>query len=243
MSSDVIKVISGVVDVLEILHKLTIGIRVERFEVKNLNRIAGIWEVGKYRTENLIFTTGAFSIPFIEPYLQTRPIWGERIDIRTSNKIEQSHHRKISISPTIRNTVRIGATHHRGVLEKKIERKDLEKLLQDGQKFVTLKDAKIVKHYGGVRSGSIDYFPIFGRVVNSLQTVKKFPQIRHGRAYPPEEYEYYKNLYIFTGLGGYGFSLAPYLAYIFTRNLETGKEMGRYIEPYRLFQRWIKKRK
>jgi tRNA 5-methylaminomethyl-2-thiouridine biosynthesis bifunctional protein len=243
INDEIVKSISAIVDTEDILLNLTKDIRVEQIDVKNIERVGEKWIVDKFEGKNIFLTTGAFPSLVEEPYLKIRPIWGQRVDIETSTKLGESHHKNISISPEIRGRVRIGATHHRYILNRDIDYSESEQLVEEAKGVVDFKEAKIVQHYGGARSGSTDYFPILGRVVNSSETVQKFPQIRHGRAYPPEEYIYYKNLYLFTGLGGYGYSLAPYLASKFVENLELGKEMGKSIEPYRFFKRWVKKRK
>ena len=55
------------------------------------------------------------------------------------------------------------------------------------------------------------------------------------------EYEYYPNLYMINGNGGYGFVLAPYLANILTQHLLSAKKISDRMSPARFFHRWAKK--
>lgn len=194
-----------------------------------------------YSTKNIILSTGAFPQIIKEPYLNIRPVWGERLDIESSSNLSESYHKDISISQTVNGKIRIGATHHRDILERVSDEIEKDNLIFEAKKMVLLKNSKIVKSYSGVRSASFDYFPIFGKLVDSEKTIQKFPQIKNGRKYPESEYIFYKNLSIFTGLGGYGFSLAPYLAKIFVDNFENKIQFPNNFEPHRFFSRWVKK--
>ncbi|MDR0467308.1 MAG: hypothetical protein LBG67_00480, partial [Campylobacteraceae bacterium] len=64
----------------------------------------------------------------------------------------------------------------------------------------------------GFRSSTTDYFPIVSEVINSKETLKKFPEIFHGVRVDEEKFIFHKNLWLHTGHGARGFVLAPYTA-------------------------------
>jgi tRNA 5-methylaminomethyl-2-thiouridine biosynthesis bifunctional protein len=242
IDGDITKVVSGVVDATLILKAMTKGIRVYETNVEELKRVSGVWNLNGHKGRKIIFATGAFPFPIYEPYIQIRPIWGQRIDVHSQTKTRLIQHNEVSISQSIWGIHRIGATHHRNVFSKEVSYEESDKLLQKALKIVNLEEAVISKTYSGTRSASTDFFPILGKIVNSNETKQKFPQIRNGRAYSHEDYVYYKNIYLFTGFGGHGFTLAPYLSYKFIKNLKSGKEfLDDFVEPHRFFTRWVKK--
>jgi tRNA 5-methylaminomethyl-2-thiouridine biosynthesis bifunctional protein len=242
IDGDILKVISGVVDAKPILHEFTKSTHYFEVNVEELKKISGVWNLGGVEGRKIIFATGAFPFPINEKYIQIRPIWGQRIDVHSPTKNRLIQHNKVSISQNILGMHRIGATHHRNVLHKEISQEESEELLKKALDVIDLEEHVISKTYSGVRSASTDYFPILGKIVNSVETMQKFPQIRNGRAYPHEEYIYYKNIYLFSGFGGHGFTLAPYLSYKFVQNLKSGKEfLDNFIEPHRFFTRWVKR--
>jgi len=189
-----------------------------------------------------MLSTGAFPQILKEPYLNIRPVWGERLDIQSSTELLESYHKDISISQTVNGNIRIGATHYRNILKRTPDDVERKNLILEAKTMVDLDDIKIVKTYSGVRSASLDYFPIFGKIVDSKKTILKVPQIKNGRKYSDLEYIYHKNIYLFSGLGGYGFSLAPYLANKFVEKFEKKLPFPKNIEPYRFFTRWVKKK-
>jgi len=236
------RVSGAVVDADGILKSFTDEVDIKFLKVSDIKFLNGSWRVEGIDGKYLILATGAFPLLIDEPYLRIRPVWGERLDIYSDRVLQESYHKDISISQTVNGVIRVGATHFRGVLERESNPKEREELLREANSIVKLTNSKIVKSYSGVRSASFDFFPILGRVVKSKETIEKFPQIRNGRKYNPNEYIFHRNLFLFTGVGGYGFSLAPYLANIFVDRFENGEMMDNNIEPYRFFSRWVKKR-
>jgi len=195
-----------------------------------------------FKTENLILCTGHKLKELInEPYLDLRELWGQRIDISTNLKFEHNYHKKCSLSKTYfskkinQNIVSIGATHHRftsndekntflkdqanlknlcknEILYKKGLNKDLDTLISRAKEIAPLRDIKILDTFVGARACSFDYFPFLGEIISSKNTLKVHKNIKNGLQVPKEKLEYHKNLFVFNGLGGRGFVLAPYLA-------------------------------
>jgi len=219
------------------LQNFTKNIDVKFSKVSEITENENIWKVNNCFAKNVILSTGAFPQILQEPYLKIRPVWGERLDISSNSILKESFHKDISISQTVQGKIRIGATHFRNILERTADEVERENLILEAKNMVNLESVKILKIYSGVRSASFDYFPIFGKMVDSNKTIAKLPQIINGRKYPNSEYHYYKNLHIFSGLGGYGFSIAPYLANLFSENIEIPNS----VKPHRFFSRWVKK--
>lgn len=238
-----LKLHGAVADANDILKSFSKNIDLEFFKVSDIEFLENhqIWRVENLFAKSIIIATGAFGTIFDEPYLNIRPVWGERLDILSSTILEESFHKNISVSQTINGKIRVGATHFREVLNRESLESEKAELLKEAENIVKLKDVKILTSISGVRSASRDYFPIVGKVVDSEKTIEKFPQIQNGRKYDYRQYIYYKNLYFFSGLGGYGFSLAPYLAKKLVANMETGEMFDRDLEPYRFFERWVKR--
>ncbi|HIO71260.1 MAG TPA: FAD-dependent oxidoreductase [Campylobacterales bacterium] len=227
----------AVVDADEVLESMGRNIDIAFSRISKIEETSNGWRIEDIESRNLILATGAFPTLVDEPYIKVRPVWGERIDITSDRYLNNSYHDEISISQTINGKIRIGATHFRNILHRDSSILEQEKLLNRAKKIVDLGNTSIVGSYSGVRSASHDYFPIFGKVVNSQKTIEKFPNIVHGKKYREDEYIYYPNLYIWTGLGGYGFSLAPYLSSLFLSN-----RLPAIVQPHRRFSRWVRKR-
>jgi len=93
----------------------------------------------------------------------------------------------------------------------------------------------------GLRSGSNDYLPMLGSLVDAAATLQIYPHIRHGQNVDPNEYSYYPNLTMINGSGGYGFVLAPYLAKKLKEYLVDHIPVNSALSPSRFFPRWAKK--
>jgi tRNA U-34 5-methylaminomethyl-2-thiouridine biosynthesis protein MnmC len=202
----------------------------------------------KYKTKNIIITTGYCTRLIDENYFNIRAVWGQRIDIKTSTCISFNYHKACSVSASKfidknTNLVSIGATHHRFVKEKKTNKEDTQHLLDLANDIIKLDNVEVVKEIAGARASSVDYFPMVGEVVDSKMTLDKFPYIKKGSKVPIENYICYNNFYALNGLGGRGFVLAPYLAKILVQNLFDKKDIPTNIKPHRLFTRWARKQK
>jgi len=221
------------------------------------------------QTTNLILTTGA-DITLInhEDYFNIRPVWGQRIDIETSTQVKHNYHKNCSISSSqeISNDkyqVTIGATHNiyncdhkvcsyclkipnisdrrRFTCDNASIQEDTEKLLKSSKQIMELKDIKVLNTKIGARASSVDYLPMVGELINSEQTLEKYPYIKKGSKVPTKDFVRYKNLYVLNGVGGRGFVLSPYLAKQLVDNILEDKEIDENITTNRLFQRWARR--
>jgi tRNA 5-methylaminomethyl-2-thiouridine biosynthesis bifunctional protein len=207
------------------------------------------WHCGNLQSSHLVLAIGAY--PKILPidYVGLRGIWGHRIDITTSSNVPHIFHQYVSISPTMKEgIVAIGATHdvHYSPFDLNTSY-DLEagrtQLLSNAAKMLKLNNINIKNDYMGLRSGSNDYLPMLGPLVDSQATLALHPHLQHGKATDPKEFIYYPHLTMINGSGGYGFVLAPYLAKRLKEYLVEAIPMDEKISPSRFFSRWAKRKK
>lgn len=240
---------SAVVDARSACVKLAEGIDFYVQDVQSPFFTDKAWHCGDLTSSKIILTIGAY--PKILPidYVGLRGIWGHRIDITTSTDIPHIFHHFVSISPTIKEgIVAIGATHdvHYSPFNTDATY-DIASgraiLLDNASKTLKLNNINIVKDYMGLRSGSNDYMPMLGRLVNSKETLLSHPHLQHGKAVDSKEFSYYPNLIMMNGSGGYGFVLAPYLAKRLKEYLVDQIPLDEAISPSRYFPRWAKRKK
>ncbi len=217
------------------------------YEVENYEYKDDIWIIdSKLKAKNLILTNGASINLIDELYFNIRAVWGQRIDIETSTCITHNYHKECSVSKSFKkdkhtNIVSIGATHHRDVLDKPINKDDTEELLRKANDIVKLENVKVIKEVAGARASSIDYFPIVGELIDSKKTIDEFPYLKNGTNVNSQRFTKYKKIFILNGVGGRGFVLAPYLARQLVDFIHKEKDIDENIKPDRLFKRWVRK--
>jgi tRNA 5-methylaminomethyl-2-thiouridine biosynthesis bifunctional protein len=89
-----------------------------------------------------------------------------------------------------------------------------------------------------MRSGSKDYFPLVGKVIDVPFMLENYPAIMRGSK---PEMKYIDHLYVSNGLGGRGFVFAPLMAKILAECIVEGKEIDASVDPDRLFLKWCRK--
>lgn len=237
----------AVVDAVGVCHTLSRGIDFYPYKVDSLEHTDGMWNVGKLRAKHVVLAIGAYPKLVDIPYLTLRGIWGHRIDVETTSDVPCIVHHHVSISPTNNQTIAIGATHdvHFSPFENTPYDVDTGRaeLLERASKTLKLDNIKVLKDYMGLRSGSNDYLPLLGALVDARATIELHPQLRYGRAVSDQKYVYYPNLMMINGSGGYGFVLAPYLARRLSTYLAEGKAIDTQLQPSRFFTRWVKSKK
>ena len=237
--------IGSIVDTYNICKILTRDIKkFLNYEVKTIKFKDDIWILNnEIKTKNLILTTGADIKLLQEKYLVIRPVFGQRIDIKTSTIIKQNYHKACSISRSKNGIVSIGATYCRDILTRNISSSDTKELLNKANDIIKLENIEIIKELTGARASSIDYLPIIGLIVNSNKTLKKFPYLKHGVNILSSELKFYKNLFILNGIGSKGFIFAPYLAHILVNFIIDNKKIDENLTTIRLFRKWVKRQK
>lgn len=227
----------AVVDASAVCRALAEGIDVCVERVESLEWNEGMWKVGDVFAKHVVLAIGAYPKLFDLPYLRLRSIWGHRIDVRTSTRIPSILHHHVSISPTSEEgIVAIGATHNVHFSPFGDETYDVEsgraELIAKASNTLILKDIEVLRDYTGLRSGSNDYMPILGPLVDAQRSLSD----REGKIH------YYPNLTMINGSGGYGFVLAPYLAEQLARHVSKGDPIDTELLPERFYKRWLKNR-
>jgi tRNA 5-methylaminomethyl-2-thiouridine biosynthesis bifunctional protein len=216
-------------------------------EVISLVYDDGFWLINDtYKAKDVLLATGAYKSVIAEEYIGIRGIWGHRINIKTSTKNEYALHQDISISPSVDGVLAIGATHdvhyHPQTTKEPYDmQKGREELIETALKSIELKDIQVIKDFTGLRSGSSDYMPIVGRVVDSMESLKTCKQNINKKKPDYEEFTYYPNLYMLNGNGGYGFVLAPYIAKMLSEVILKEKKIDDRLSPARFFVRWARR--
>lgn len=236
----------AVVDAQGVCNALAEGIDFYRQEVQSLRYDEGVWNVGEMRGSHIVLAIGAYPKILPIPYLTLRGIWGHRIDIETTTYLPTILHHYVSISPTSQqNIMAIGATHNVHYSPSDSEPYNVEEgrkeLLEKASKTLKLNNIKIVRDYAGLRSGSNDYLPMLGSLVDAQATLNLHPQLKNGRAVAPSSFITYPHLTMINGSGGYGFVLAPYLALRLKEYLVDKKPLDERLSPGRFFPRWAKR--
>lgn len=239
---------SGIVDAPKMCRALAAEATFVKEEITSLEYIGGLWQAGSVTARHVVLATGAY-IPVIrEPYMNVRAIWGHRIDIKTSSSIPYIIHHQVSLAPTdAKGCSAIGATHnvhyHPQLSDEEYDtQQGRAELIAKATGSVRLEDIEVLADYTGLRSGSNDYYPIVGRLVDSARSLQACPELLKGAKNPAETLEYYPDLYMINGSGGYGFVLAPYLAERLAAMITGGSEPDAALAPSRFFYRWAKRR-
>lgn len=237
---------SAVINARGVCEALADGVDFFQQKVDTLNEELDGWSINGIRGNHLILCIGAY--PKILPidYVGIRGIWGHRIDVKSTTIPSCILHHFVSISPTLsRDILAIGATHDVHFSPFETLAYDIEKgrseLLEKASQTLKLDNIKIVRDYTGLRSGSSDYLPMLGSLVNAKASLALHPHLSHGKAVDPKEYHYYPNLTMVNGSGGYGFVLAPYLAKRLKEHLVDKKPLDERLSPARFFPRWAKR--
>jgi len=236
----------AIVDAQGVCKALAQGVDFYERKVESLKQEENGWSVGDLRGAHIVLSIGAYPKIIPIPYLTLRGIWGHRIDIETTTKLPSILHHFVSISPTSKEGIMaIGATHdvHFSPFGSSIYEveKGRAELLEKASKTLKLECIKILRDYTGLRSGSNDYLPMLGSLVDATATLALHPHLRHGKAVSSSEYVYYHNITMINGSGGYGFVLAPYLAKRLKEYLLEGKLLDERLSPSRFFPRWAKR--
>lgn len=211
-------------------------------KINNIEYKEGVWILDKkIYTKNLILATGIDTELIDQFYINIRAVWGRRIDIQTSTKIDYNYHKECSLAKSNNGITSIGATHHREKKGVEDIKANHQNLLKKANNIKTLEDVTIIKDYVGARACSVDYFPIVGKLIDSQKTLQEFPYLKNGTHVNEKRFVRYNNLYIINGVGGRGFVLSPYLANILVEYIIKDKEIDNSLKVDRLFKRDVKR--
>jgi tRNA 5-methylaminomethyl-2-thiouridine biosynthesis bifunctional protein len=234
---------AGVCDASKLCEALLSNISYIQYDVKNIEFIDELWHVGEYKSKNIVLATGHEDHLFDMRYMGIKGTWGSRGDYRSALKLDISMHKNISISANIDGVIKIGATHVKSnepCLLCKGE--PLGELFIKASSMINTDDFELLETYCGMRSGSKDYFPLVGELIDVAEMFKTYPKITSG-AKVSKPFKKINNLYVCNGLGGRGFVFGPLMGKILADCIVNKKEVDPRVNPDRLFLKWCRKSK
>jgi len=189
--------------------------------------------------KNIVLATGYQNDLFDMRYMGVKGTWGSRGDYKSTLDLEVSMHKSISVSANINGIIKIGATHVKAKEPCMVcDGKPLKGLFESASQMVDTSDFVLKETFCGMRSGSKDYFPLAGKVIDVPFMLENYPAITRG-AKP--ELKYIDHLYVLNGLGGRGFVFSPLMAELLAECIVDGKGMDSRVNPDRLFLKWCRK--
>jgi glycine/D-amino acid oxidase-like deaminating enzyme len=248
---------AAVLDPLKICKKLIDGCDFYIKDVKELIFEDEFYTIENIKAKNIILAQGVSSSLIKIPYMKIFPIFGLRIDVKTTTHIPFNIHKSISISTNKHDgTVSIGATHERHDSSKmeclttcdkctfyvNSEEEQIKTLLTQAEELIRLEDLKVVKTYKGARATIKSYFPIIGKIVAYEESLKKYPSITNGTKIPSDLLQYYPNLHVINALGSRGFVFGPYLAKILSENILNDIQIPKELSTQKLFYKMARKK-
>lgn len=248
---------AGHINPAEISKKMIEGCDFYKKEILELKYENTIYNADGIKAKNIILTQGVSSSLVDAPYIELSPIFGLRIDAKTSTKIPFNIHKSISISTNKRdNTIAIGATQQRHDSKEMLcntscdkcsfyvddEKAQVEYLLEKASELIELRDLEVIKIYKGARASIKSYFPVVGELIDYDATLEKYPSIKNGTKIPKESLLYHPNIFIINALGSRGFVFAPYLAKILSQYLLEKTEIPEEISTQKLFFKYARKK-
>ncbi|MFA5454921.1 MAG: FAD-dependent oxidoreductase [Sulfurimonas sp.] len=249
---------AAVIEPIQICYKLTEGCDFYKIDVEKLIFENDFYMLENIKAKNVILTQGVSKSLVEIPYMKISPIFGLRIDVKTTTKVPFNIHKSISISTNKQDgTISIGATHERHDSQMmeclttcdkcsfyvNSDEAQIKTLLKQADELIKLDDLEVIKSYKGARATIKSYFPVIGKAVEHKSTLKKYPSIKNGTKIPPESLEYFQNLYLINALGSRGFVFGPYLAKILTQNILYNEPMPQEISTEKLFYKMARKSK
>ena len=227
----------GFVDSQSTCNKLLKNIDFKQLEITQIEKKEYYVLNNEIKTKAIILATGWENVIDI-PYIKIRPVWGQRIEIKTDIHPEYNYHKNCSISKNIDGIVKIGATHERRWSEKDPDDVNNDILLSKANEIMDI-NGEVYSMKAGMRAGSIDYFPIIGKIIDTKKTLEYYPEIKKGRL--PKEVFYKEGLYIINGGGGRGFSNYIYSAKFLSEYILNGVKIPEILDTKRLFIKWARK--
>ncbi len=243
---------SAIVDAAGLIRSVTQQVAFKDEEILTLSKQEQGWLLnGRYAFRRVILATGAYGELSKEPYLQgvIRGIWGHRIDVTCTFENPVSIHRFVSLSPSHEGVLSIGATHDVSYDPGSGVAYDVEagraELLQKARLSIgrELEGVTVVRDYTGLRSGSSDYLPLVGELVDAQTTLSTVPMKSLSRKKPDyERFLYHEGLYMINGSAGYGFVLAPFLSRVLCEHIVRGAAVPKALQPARFFSRYVRRK-
>ena len=248
---------AAVIEPVKICKELTKKCNFYKEDIKELIFEDGVYTVNRVKAKNIILAQGVSTHLVEIPYINISPIFGLRIDVKTTTNIPFNIHKSISVSTNKQDsTVSIGATQERHDSSKmeclttcdkcsfyvNSDQAQIETLLTKTDELIKLENLEVVKIYKGARATIKSYFPVIGRVVNYKESLKKYPSIKNGTKIPQESLEYYPNIHVINALGSRGFVFAPYLAKILSEHILDNTPIPKELSTQKLFYKMARQK-
>ena len=232
---------AGVCDAPKLCQSLIENISYAQHNVSSLTYECNLWHIDEYRAKHLVLATGYENKFFDMRYMGVRGTWGTRGDYESNIKLDVSMHQQISISSNIDGIVKVGATHEKGVdICIRCNGEPLNEIFRTASSMVDTSDFKLKETFCGMRSGSKDYFPLVGSVIDVSTMLSENPLLPRGIKLK-NELKKIDNLYVCNGLGGRGFVFAPMMGKILADSIVDKTEVDKRVNPDRLFLKWCRK--
>jgi len=231
---------AGFCDSKELCGALIKDIEFKSMDVRNISKSENGWSVNeKLHTRYLILATGYKTNLVNLDYMGIRATWGSRGDFKTTLSVTKSIHKDLSISQNVEGMIKIGATHNKAHAPcLSCHNEPLKPLLQKASQLIDTSKLELVQTFCGMRSGSHDYFPLVGGVVDVEYMFANYPNLKRGQK---AELKMHKNLFVLNGLGGRGFVFAPLMSEMLAKHIVDDAKLDERINPNRLFLKWCRR--
>ncbi|MBU1659672.1 FAD-binding oxidoreductase [bacterium] len=241
---------AAVLEPMKFCKKLIEGCDYYTKDVKEFTFENDFYTIEDIKVKNIILAQGVSNPLVALPYMQISPIFGLRIDVKTTTAVPFNIHKSISVSTNKQDgTISLGATHERHDTAKtncsttcdkcqfyiNTEEVQIKTLLNQADALMKLEDLEIVKIYKGARATIKSYFPVIGKIIDYEKSMKKYPSIKNGTKISADTLEYYPNLYVINALGSRGFVFGPYLAKILSENIIRDTPIPKELSTQKLF--------
>lgn len=241
---------AAILDPHVVCHKLIKEVDFHTLHVEELRYEDGFYLFDDFKAKHVILAQGVIKPIVATPYIKIAPIFGVKIDVKTTTKVPFNLHKSISISTNKKDsTISIGATKERHdsadmacltscdkcVFYSGSEQAQVEELLKEAKELIELEDLEVIKIYRGARATIKSYFPVIGKVIDYKKSLDKHPSIKNGTKIPPELLSCFPNLYIINALGSRGFVVAPLLAKLLCEEILDSKKIPQELSSEKLF--------
>ena len=250
---------AGVCDAPELCNAILQQVPFKQFDVKELTYDGMKWHLSsrhsgldpespeilnqvqddKLSAKYIVLSLGYENTLFDMRYMGVRGTWGSRGDYYSNLKLDVSMHKSISVSANIDGIIKLGATHVKAKEPCMVcDGRPLKSLEEKASQMVDTSDFRLKETFCGMRSGSKDYFPLAGKVIDVPYMVEHHSNVFRG-AKPA--LKHLEHMFVLNGLGGRGFVFAPLMAQWLAELIVDGKEMDKRVDPDRLFLKWARK--
>ena len=234
---------AGDADAQAICKSIAEEIGLHPMEVQRLRFDGKQWQIEGAQehlaADAVVLATGHESDLLDLRYMGIKGLWGSRGDYATEGEFPVSFHKDFSLSSRRNGRVKLGATHVKNPAPCiACDGRPLAALEAKAAELVDTSDFRLLETFCGMRSGSRDFFPLVGPVIDVPRMLVESPAVCRGAKAP---LLHHPNLYILNGLGGRGFVFAPLMALRLAEWIIRQRPIDPRVNPDRLFWKWVRK--